>query len=150
MAAMGTVPPAVAERVREIQQERLTRELSLALTAAPEWKDPAKFREDRAGMVDMLRPYGFTQAEINLIDDSRLMLYLRDNLNHTREAKRQMDATRNGKGESPDAPTRKNNGPTSGTATGGRGDTVSRLTHAAKTGGRQAKINAVSALLKGK
>lgn len=144
IGAMGHVPPEVIAKVRQAQTRRLERELSLTLDAAPEWKDPKVFAQDKAEIAGILGKYGFSAKELDAVDDSRLLLFLRDTLQRRRAARAALD----GKGESPDDVTRTAQGPSSRGITNhaARAGMSARIA-AAKAGGRESKIAAISALL---
>ena len=145
MGAMGKVPRELAQRVEGLQRDRLMREMTLTLDAAPEWKNPERFEADRNEMVDILRPYGFTRVEVNQIDDSRLMLFMRDQVKRARQVRALRESAGKDKdGESESAPSKANQRP------GARGQAptqAQRIVRSGREGDKTAKVSAVSALL---
>ena len=144
IGAMGHVPPGVVQQVRQAQQKRLERELALTLDAAPEWRDPKVFTQDKAEISGILGKYGFSARELDAVDDSRLLLFLRDTLQRRRAAQ---SAIANA-GETPGSVKHAASGPSSRgiSQQATRGGMVARIA-AAKAGGRESKISAVASLL---
>jgi len=145
MGAMGNVPPQVLAEVRTLQAKRAERELRLTLDAVPEWRDPQVFRQDKAEIAEMLGRYGYSRAEFDAVDDSRLMLFLRDQVRARRAAR---DAIAKA-GDSTADVNRNAQQPTGRGALSAGALNAARIA-AARTGGRVAKTQAVAALLKGK
>jgi len=142
LAAMPGVPRAVLAAVREAQGNRMQRELSLALDSAPEWKDPRAFAADREDMAKILRPYGFTKMELEQIDDSRLLLFLRSLVRARRAAAGKLKDAGLDLGEQPGEKRPKSEPSSASRGAGVRPGVVLR-----KAGGRESKVQAVGALL---
>lgn len=152
IGAMGQVPREVAERVERLQRSRLEREMALTLEGAPEWKDPSRFESDRREMVDILRPYGFTKTEVLQIDDSRLMMFMRDQVARARRVRnlREGSAKNNGAGEGEASPAGKSNQEPSArrSSSASAAARTSAIVRQGKAGNKVDKINAISALIR--
>ena len=105
---LPNAPREVVEKFQGVLLQREARERALLLEAVPEWKDAAKFAADRSSMIEFLKPWGFSAADVYAIGDHRIARFVRD---MSREAKRKADAERkarergNGevkKGQAPD------------------------------------------------
>ena len=105
---LPNAPREVVDKFQGVLLQREARERALLLEAVPEWKDAAKFAADRSSMIEFLKPWGFSAADVYAIGDHRIARFVRD---MSREAKRKADAERkarergNGevkKGQAPD------------------------------------------------
>lgn len=84
----GPLSPEQREQVGGLQAERVQREAQLMLEAIPEWRDTARFQEDRAEIVQMMAPYGVTEDVINSVTDHRIALLYKHMLDMTRRIER--------------------------------------------------------------
>jgi hypothetical protein len=63
-------------RLETARQERMAQEHQAVLQAIPEWSDPETFKTDRQEIVKYVSRYGFSEAEVAAIDQSRLVRLL--------------------------------------------------------------------------
>jgi len=84
-------PREVVERMTQALCERDARERALLLEAVPEWQDAARFTADRAVMIEFLKQWGFSPADVYGIADHRIARFVRD---MARDAKRKAEAER--------------------------------------------------------
>ncbi len=123
------------ETARQIEQQKL-------LTAIPELADK-EYREEAANkMIDFAEGYGFTQAEIGAITDSRLLRLLIEASGKSLAAKTGKEKLQNKQAPSGQKPTARQPSQSS------RKASLARLTKKAKeSNNKQDKVNAISALL---
>jgi len=88
-AILPHVPQQVQAEFAAWQHKQIERERTLAHEAIPEWRDPSKFQADRGMMIEHLKPWGFTAADVYAIGDHRIAKYVRDN---ARKAQRAAEA----------------------------------------------------------
>lgn len=62
----------------QLQQQRLLREQQALLKAIPEWRDPTVADAERQELAKYMLARGYTDAEINAVDDHRALLLVRD------------------------------------------------------------------------
>lgn len=60
------------------QKDYLSREKEATLRTIPEWSDARKEQADRAAILEAIKPYGFTSADLEHAVDHRLFRMLRD------------------------------------------------------------------------
>jgi hypothetical protein len=147
MATLKGVEPATLEAIRQAQERRGQKELALAIAAAPEWKDPRVFAADKQGISAMLSKYGFSSSELDLVDDSRLWLFLRDQLRARQAAARGL--AKQG-GESAAEANARPHPAARGSLTRSQAAQHQARANAARAGGRASKVAAVAALLTSK
>jgi hypothetical protein len=98
------LPPDLMQAVEADYREHLQRESAFLRTAAPEWGDPKAAETGRALIVDFLRPYGISAAEVAAFDDHRFILAAHDAakaksaLKEAREAIKRRDRSAEGDG----------------------------------------------------
>ncbi len=62
----------------QLQQQRLLREQQALLKAIPEWRDPTVADAERQELAKYMLARGYSDAEINAVDDHRALLLVRD------------------------------------------------------------------------
>jgi hypothetical protein len=93
-------PREVVERMTQALSERDARERALLLEAVPEWKDAARFTADRAVMIEFLKQWGFSPADVYGIADHRIARFVRDMArDHKRKAEAERKARSAGNGQ---------------------------------------------------
>jgi hypothetical protein len=91
------VPRDVINLLNQDRAERLERERALLYSAVPEWKDSVKHAADRKAMIDYLKPWGFTAADVAAIEDHRVARFVRDQMNAARRTRDAEDRARKAK-----------------------------------------------------
>lgn len=134
------VTPEMVQLARTQQAALAQREAAKVKELIPSWSDETAQREDREQMRDHARKYGFREAEISAIFDSRLIMLLRD----ATKDRQTIDAGRHSLEEA-----RKRH--TSRKTRGARGDSQKRQQQArmkkAKSGSTEEKVSAVASLI---
>lgn len=77
----NSVRPELLQAWQRQQAERLSRERELTLRNIPEWSDARKETADKAAILETIKGYGFTQADLDNSSDHRLFRMLRDLVN---------------------------------------------------------------------
>ena len=91
------MPRDVVALLNQDRSERLERERALLYSAVPEWKDSVKHAADRKAMIDYLKPWGFTSADVAAIEDHRVARFVRDQMNAARRTRDAEDRARKAK-----------------------------------------------------
>lgn len=135
------VPDELWQAVEDIQGQEVAKAGESMLAAIPDWKEPAAVKADMTAMGEHLKSYGFTAADLGRVMDSRLMVYIRDNMRKeklAKEAKAKLAASKKPakhlKGKKPD---------TAKTAA------HARLHKAAKAGNKDAQTELAANLISG-
>lgn len=72
------VRPELMQAWEARQKDYLSREREATLRAIPEWSDARKETADKAAILEALKPYGFTSADLENAVDHRLFRMLTD------------------------------------------------------------------------
>lgn len=70
--------PEVTNRFEQIKLREVQRENQMTLAAIPEWRDPLKATADREAIAELMRGYGYSDAEIGNLYGSRELKAWRD------------------------------------------------------------------------
>lgn len=73
-----SITPELQQTVERITRERVSRETEALYRKVPEWSDANIRSADVRLMIDHLKPYGFTEGDLNAVLDHRLLAYFRD------------------------------------------------------------------------
>jgi hypothetical protein len=71
------ITPQLQDQLKMQRAQQLEREQQLLLSAVPEWRDPLVKQSDVNTMVDHVAKFGMSGADLGLITDHRLLLYMR-------------------------------------------------------------------------
>jgi hypothetical protein len=88
------LPPGFAEALEQDHRQTLARESALLQSARPEWGDPKLSEAARAHIVEALRPYGISAAEVAALDDHRWVLAAQDFAKYKRAQREARDRIR--------------------------------------------------------
>lgn len=91
------VPDELWQAVEQIQGQEVAKAGESMLAAIPDWKEPAAVKADMTAMGEHLEPYGFKAEDLGRVMDSRLMVYIRDNMRKEKlgkEAKAKLAASK--------------------------------------------------------
>ena len=110
LSQVGTnLTPEVVKQAEKQHRDYIEGEWRATLDAIPDWADESQLKADKADLVEYIKDYGFSAAELDFVHDHRLMKLLRDNM---RLKKRMKAATATKKkvravpkGSKPSAPT---------------------------------------------
>lgn len=143
VAMLGdSISPQLLDHARKQLRSEIARERESTFEAIPEWRDQETAERDRSEINDYLRGYGFSDAELAQVYDHRLLKLARDsqrNQNKLRTAAEQAVPTR----QLPGKPGKKQN------SRALRKRKRQQSIAAARAGGPDQKLAAVSGLLSG-
>jgi hypothetical protein len=74
---MDRLTPAEKQQVQGVLQQRKDREVKALLISTPEWSDTVTRTADVASMVADVAPFNLSEADLGLIEDHRLIRYIR-------------------------------------------------------------------------
>lgn len=137
---LPTIPPELIKQVETLDADKLRTEQRLMVEAIPEWSNAAVLAADSKAIAEHLKPYGFSAAEVGLIQDHRLAKYVRDQMLREQRIK---DAT-----GTANAKTAAKNTGKKPARRGPKQDRMAKLRDIAATG-KQGQRDAVAELLRG-
>ena len=139
MQYMGDVPQEALEYAESVHRAELETAGKNILAAIPEWSDPNAIKSDMSAMANHLKSYGFSESDLNMVTDHRLMSYVRDNMRREAQANQAKERIAKQRKAAP-----KNLRPSKQTA---KNAAQARLHKAAKAGDRQAQTALVTDLI---